>query len=1102
MSTPSASTSSMSEDLTGTVLGRWTLERKLGAGAMGPVYGAMSTGRTPGALHVIRSDLVATQEQLDRFRRDAKTFQKVEHPNVPRLLDLDEANGRVFLVFELVTGRTLQYRLDQKEVLGSAEARDLATDLLSALAALHDRGVIHGDVKPASILSGAEGYWKLAGFSLLPHEHKVELEGVIHGTPLFMAPERCEGLPPSIGADLYSAGATIFAALAGEAPYLRPSVAAILNAHVNDPPPDLAGRVPGVEKDVLSLVMLLMAKSPARRPPDARTSLAVLSRRERTRSKTLPALKPAEDVAKVDPKGETMAVPSEERPPGTDTTRRKAHKFVADEAQKAAPLGAEVPWGRFILPLLVALGLLGGALSSPHLTDVQRIVLGAAAGTIGLVGVLWGLAGTVPPGLSQHAVARTLAYRVPLRLSVWWNRRGNPIEAALALGQLGDLGAGEMLLEAGEPKLAAEEFLRAGIPLAAAIVFEKLQDDEMAIETYVAAGKLEDAARVAQRSGKHELAGDAFESKGELEKALQSYIKAERPLKVASVYEKLGNQLDAARHYELASDAAKAAQLYESAGSVADAARLYHRAGDLAKVSLVWEKAGDTVNAARWRAEHELAEGRRVNAARAFETAGIHDRASDLFLAQNLLEDAIRCAEAHGEPGRLARLCARAGDFKRAAALHEEAGQFREAARCHHELGDAVSEAKALERSGDALAAAEVWLRTDRTDDAKRALAVIPQGSPDRKRARARLGELHARAGRTREAADSFREALEGQEPDEANVGTFLECADALGACGEVDKAIEMLVKLRGLPFAPPTLKIRLAELERKRSTARATSAQVTSLGGKELVGLDLDRYKMLTYTGEGELSWAYEGEHTLLKRPADLRVLKPSVDEELTEQFFAEGRAIALASHPNLPDVYDSGRTTSGLSYVALEVARDPSLRQVMRQAMGPVPVARAVTIAKGILAGIAAAHAAGVVHGDLKPENVLVGARDQARVVRFAFARQAAPGASALPFLALKAYASPEQIVGAAAGKSSDQYACGVILYEMLAGLHPFEHVSDPQQRASTPPKPLAQVAPAVPLSLAQAIMKALARDPEDRHRNVAELLQVITACMGSGN
>jgi serine/threonine protein kinase len=227
-------------DLTGKTLGRWKLDRRLGDGAMGPVYQAVSTGGTHGALHVIQPDLVATPEQLERFRRDAKTFQKVEHPNVPRLLDADEMEGCVFLVFELISGRSLQFRLDEKKTLEPADVRNVATDMLAALAALHDRGVIHGDVKPANILSGAEGYWKLTAFSLVDQG-----AAPFRGTPLFMAPERCEGLPPSVGSDLYSAGATIYAALSGEPPFLRPSVAAILAAHVNDPPPDLATRAPG-----------------------------------------------------------------------------------------------------------------------------------------------------------------------------------------------------------------------------------------------------------------------------------------------------------------------------------------------------------------------------------------------------------------------------------------------------------------------------------------------------------------------------------------------------------------------------------------------------------------------------------------------------------------------------------------------------------------------------------------------------------------------------------------------------------------------------------------------------------------------------------------
>src|SRR4051794_21040865 len=121
----------------GSTLGRWTLTRRLGAGPMGPVFEAVSSGRTAGALHLVRPELVSGGERLDRLRREAKTFQKIVHPNVPRLLDVDEANGQSFIVFELVDGRSLQFRLDEKKPLTPAEARTLARDVLSALAVLH-----------------------------------------------------------------------------------------------------------------------------------------------------------------------------------------------------------------------------------------------------------------------------------------------------------------------------------------------------------------------------------------------------------------------------------------------------------------------------------------------------------------------------------------------------------------------------------------------------------------------------------------------------------------------------------------------------------------------------------------------------------------------------------------------------------------------------------------------------------------------------------------------------------------------------------------------------------------------------------------------------
>lgn len=1118
---PGETTGSLEEDLSGRTLGRWRLERRLGQGAMGPVYGAVSTGGTRGALHLVRGELTQGEDGLARFRRDSRSFQKVEHPNLPRLVDVDEDQGRVFVVFELVEGRSLQVRLDRKERLSPEEALHVATDLLSGLAVLHDRGIVHGDVKPASLLTTPEGYWKLAGFSLTsaPDAASKAPAGVIRGTPLFLAPERAQGPEGTAGtpaADLYSAGATIHAALAGEPPFLRPSVAAILEAHAKDEAPELASKAPGADPDLLTLVRALMAKTPAQRPPDARTALAVLGHRPRPRSKPQsqaqatdaagapaaspgaspgagPAAGPEASAANASP--DTPAAPPP--PPGTKTTRRLAHEYVlAQEKLAGPPAPGRVPWWS-----IVVLPTFGGALAYlaahpdlVHAAPSARGPLLVAAAALALLGVAVGLLGAIPAGVKHHARAHRLVARIPLRLTAWWNRRRDPVRAGLALADLGDVSAGEVLLESGEALLAAEEFLRAGIPHAAALVFEKLGDSTRAIEAYMAASQLDDAARVASQAGRLEEAGEAFERAGLVDRAIQAYARAGSPLKLAVLHERHGKPLEAAKHYELAGEHAKAAELFQKAGHTADAARLFHRSGDLARVAQVWEAAGDPVNAARWSAERELAEGRLGNAARAFERAGLHGRAADLYLAQDLLADAQRCAEADGEPGRRALIHARKGELREAAALHEKAGQHAEAARCWRELGDPASEARALENAGDPLEAAEAWIHASRLEDARRALGRVPRESQDRRRALGRLGELEARAGRPREAAAALREALDGQEPSADNVGLIVECADALAASGELDAAVERLEALRGLPFAPPTLKIRLAELEARRRPAPAAQEATLARAGKELVGQELDRYRALSYTGEGELSWAFEGEHVLLERGADLRVLKTSVEGPQARRFFAEAAALAVARHPNLPLVYDSGKTEAGLAYAALEVASDPTLRQVLRQAAGPLPTTRASRLGAGILAGLVAAHRAGVVHGDLRPESVLVGPFDHARVTGFAFSRfSAATTGATLAIVQRRPYGSPEQLDGLVPGPASDQYAAGIVLYEMLAGEHPLPPTAPGAQPAGSP-RPLAEAAPRVPATLANAVMKALDRRPAERHASVQDFLKIV--------
>jgi serine/threonine-protein kinase len=221
--------------------------------------------------------------------------------------------------------------------------------------------------------------------------------------------------------------------------------------------------------------------------------------------------------------------------------------------------------------------------------------------------------------------------------------------------------------------------------------------------------------------------------------------------------------------------------------------------------------------------------------------------------------------------------------------------------------------------------------------------------------------------------------------------------------------------------------------------------------------------------------------------------VLKPGAAEAQTKRFLAEGRGLALAQHANLPDIYDSGKTAPGMSpgltYLALELSTHPSLRQLLRDARGPLPMSRAAAIGSGILAGVAVAHAAQIVHGEIKPENILVAPGDRATVVNFAFARHVGGqgGSSGTRrFANSSSYTAPELSQGKDQSFDSDQFACGAILYEMLTGVRPFETPGEVRR--------LGEIAPGLPKELAAAVERSIEPVPEDRHPKVEALRAIV--------
>ena len=196
-----------------------------------------------------------------RFAREAEAAGRLRHPNIVALADANAGAG--LFVFELMIGGTLADRLAAEGPLTPAAARRLALDLLAALAAAHERGIIHRDVKPSNVFFDAAGNAKLGDFG---SAHLADFgqtqTGGFFGTVAYMSPEQITGAPIGHAADLYALGATLLEALTGSPPFLGPDLVA---QHLGEAPPSPSARRPGLAAAHDAVLARALAKAPAER---------------------------------------------------------------------------------------------------------------------------------------------------------------------------------------------------------------------------------------------------------------------------------------------------------------------------------------------------------------------------------------------------------------------------------------------------------------------------------------------------------------------------------------------------------------------------------------------------------------------------------------------------------------------------------------------------------------------------------------------------------------------------------------------------------------------------------------------------------------------
>jgi eukaryotic-like serine/threonine-protein kinase len=257
-------------------------------------------------------------------------------------------------------------------------------------------------------------------------------------------------------------------------------------------------------------------------------------------------------------------------------------------------------------------------------------------------------------------------------------------------------------------------------------------------------------------------------------------------------------------------------------------------------------------------------------------------------------------------------------------------------------------------------------------------------------------------------------------------------------------------------------------------------------------------RYLLSGLLGAGGMAEVFLAHDRMLDRDLALKVLKEhyAKDERFVRRFRKEAQSAAALNHQNVVQIYDQGRAEDGRYYIAMQHMPGGSLEDLILR-RGPLGPSEAARLASQIAEALHAAHARGIVHRDIKPQNVLIGEAGEAKVADFGIALAASRTSTSGPnfLFGTPSYMSPEQAMGERVGPESDLYSLGVVLYEMLTATVPFAAegaLATAMKHLTELPLSPRKRNPSVPEAMDALVMGLLSKDPEDRYPSAARLIE----------
>jgi len=630
--------------------------------------------------------------------------------------------------------------------------------------------------------------------------------------------------------------------------------------------------------------------------------------------------------------------------------------------------------------------------------------------------------------------------------------------------------------------------------------FRKAKMRKQAAEEWARAGKTVKAAKILMKEGDYATAARFFEEGGKHRPAAQAYMKAGDLPCAASAYANAGSYEDAVRlfadYFAAAQDppeaqlrAAEACYaMLQNAGAKTNIAADARR-GLMAAVATRFEQAK------RW----DLA-------ARLYYEANEKARAGGIFARQGKLEEAARCMREAGKTKEAnligAQFYEKRGRWKEAAMSYAGGGEFRRAGDCFGKAGDKERSAECYSKAGEYYGAALAYAHLRRFDEAIKLLQKIDVSHKTFDLSRALLGRCFYEMHDFEHCAATLENHLTNERVEKGNVEYWYMLALALEQLGKLRKSQDILFKIRSVDVGFRDVAQRISSISSRISLGAELSGAGLVPGAVQASGGDAEmmgqvenllggRYRLDRELGRGGMGTVYLAKDTQLDRPVALKFLGSLVDgsEEYRQRFIREAKAAARVNHPNIIAIYDIS-AGMGKAYIAMEYVEGPNLHQYV-EAKERLSPREAVNLIAQACSALEAIHSAGIIHRDIKPDNILIAKGSVVKLTDFGLAKALDARITATNVvMGTPAYMSPEQTQDSDVDARSDIYSLGLVLHEALTGTCVFKDGDVMLRQQQELPPPPSKLVDGVPAPLDRIVMTCVAKEPAARFQTAEQL------------